>query len=36
MSNDFVSMLEKRGYRVTSKKLGGGFVNDVKLIVLPL
>lgn len=32
MDNSFTDILEKRGYKVSSKKLGGGYVNDVRLI----
>jgi len=28
----FIDLLKKHGYEVTERKLGGGFVNDVKLI----
>ena len=29
---DFIDILKRQGFEVTEKKLGGGFVNDVKLI----
>ena len=32
MSEGFLDILKKRGYHVSGKKLGGGFVNDVNLI----
>jgi aminoglycoside phosphotransferase (APT) family kinase protein len=29
---DFVNTLKRQGYEITEKKLGGGFVNDVRLV----